>query len=131
MPFFAIKIICNTEVEEEPTESDELERSSALSIPVALPLKRMSARKSIRRHEDYWAEKGKDTKISKIFQLTVTALSFLAFGGYLMTLTIMAIRRNQNNVAPGNVIVFSVKKIVQLQINRGKKNLLLAENTCT
>ncbi|XP_043287842.1 uncharacterized protein [Venturia canescens] len=86
---------------------DNPARSTALSLPVAQPLKRISTRKSIRRHEDYWDEKGKDSKISKIFQLTVTALSFLAFGGYLISLIIMAIRRNQTAATSGSVIVFS------------------------
>lgn len=79
------------------------------TLPIALPLKRNN-KLPIRRHgSDYYEEKGKDTKISKIFQLAVTALSFLAFGGYLLTLIITAIRRNTNSTGNGNVIVFSVK----------------------
>lgn len=82
----------------------------AVSTPMAMPLKRMSHghNKPIRRTEEI-DEHEKDTKISKIFQLTVTALSFLAFGGYLMTLIITVLRRNQSNgtTTPG-VIVLSV-----------------------
>lgn len=63
----------------------------------------------MRRYEDYHEDKGKDTKISKIFQLSVTALSFLAFGGYLLSLIITAIRQNaMGNTGNGNVIVLSV-----------------------
>lgn len=82
-------------------------RKLPLIQPVALPLRR-SGKKPIRRYEDHYDEKGKDTKISKIFQLAVTALSFLAFGGYLLTLIVMAIRRNSNNGSNGNVLIFSV-----------------------
>lgn len=62
----------------------------------------------MRRYEDHYEEKGKDTKISKIFQLSVTALSFLAFGGYLLCLIITGIR--QGNTGNGNVIVLSVSE---------------------
>lgn len=76
-------------------------------LPMAQPL-RKSDKKPTRRYEDY-DEKGKDSKISKIFQLAITTLSFLAFGGYLLTLIIMAIRRNStNNNGTGNVLIFSV-----------------------
>lgn len=64
----------------------------------------------MRRYEEHHEEKGKDTKISKIFQLAVTALSFLAFGGYLLTLIITAIRRNSSNTNNGNFIVVSVSR---------------------
>lgn len=73
---------------------------------MALPLKTIT-RKPTRRYEDHYDDKGKDTKVSKIFQLAITALSFLAFGGYLLTLIIMAIRRNTNGNG-GNVVVLSV-----------------------
>lgn len=84
-------------------------RTLPLILPVAVPFKR-GGKKPIRRYEDHYDEKGKDSKISKIFQLAITALSFLAFGGYLLTLIIMAIRRNSmmNNGGNGNVVIFSV-----------------------
>ena len=96
------------------TEGMSSRTFSSLSSPVAQPLKRTS-RKPMRRYEDYHEEKGKDTKISKIFQLSVTALSFLAFGGYLLTLIITAIRQNAGNTGNGNVIVFSVSGILNLR----------------
>ncbi|XP_043519035.1 uncharacterized protein LOC122533433 [Frieseomelitta varia] len=92
--------------EDVQTEGMSSRTFSSLSSPVAQPLKRTS-RKPMRRYEDYHEEKGKDTKISKIFQLSVTALSFLAFGGYLLTLIITAMRQNGGNAGNGNVIVFS------------------------
>lgn len=83
-------------------------RTLPLTLPLALPMTlRKNSKKSIRRHEEHYDEKDKDTKISKIFQLAVTALSFLAFGGYLLTLIITAIRRNTPN-GNGNVLIFSV-----------------------
>lgn len=95
------------------TEGMSSRTFSSLS-PVAQPLKRTS-RKPMRRYEDYHEEKGKDTKISKIFQLSVTALSFLAFGGYLLTLIITAMRQNAGNTGNGNVIVFSVSGFLDLR----------------
>ncbi|XP_046828755.1 uncharacterized protein LOC124428571 [Vespa crabro] len=96
------------------------------TLPIALPLKRNN-KLSIRRHgSDYYEEKGKDTKISKIFQLAVTALSFLAFGGYLLTLIITAIRRNTNSTGNGNVIVFSNLQNLQ-KYQRPKRNLLVLD----
>ncbi|XP_076683501.1 uncharacterized protein LOC143376739 isoform X2 [Andrena cerasifolii] len=81
-------------------------RTFSLPLPVALPLKRAD-KKPVRRYGEHYEEKGKDTKISRIFQLAVTALSFLAFGGYLLTLIITAIRRSSGNMGNGNVIVLS------------------------
>ncbi|XP_076380247.1 uncharacterized protein LOC117227748 isoform X1 [Megalopta genalis] len=92
-------------------EDEASSRTLSVSLPMALPLKRNVKRNNGRplRRGDHYEEKGKgDTKISKIFQLAVTALSFLAFGGYLLTLIIMAIRRNSNGMNNGNVIVLSV-----------------------
>lgn len=101
----------------EEEDADMSSRTFPLDLPMALPL-RKTTKEPTRRYEDY-DEKGKDTKISKIFQLAITALSFLAFGGYLLTLIIMSIRRNTNGGngngngdgngdGNGNVIIFSV-----------------------
>ena len=81
-------------------------RTASFLLPSALPLKRNS-KKPMRRYEE-WDDKGKDTKISKIFQLAITALSFLAFGGYLLTLIIMAIRRTAATTTASSFIVLSV-----------------------
>jgi hypothetical protein len=89
---------------------NENEGASGKTIPVMLPMAlplRKSSKKPTRRYEDHYDEKGKDTKISKIFQLTITTLSFLAFGGYLLTLIIMAIRRN-NGTNGNSVLILSV-----------------------
>ncbi|XP_017888155.2 uncharacterized protein LOC108629793, partial [Ceratina calcarata] len=90
----------------EEVEPEFSSRALSMSLPVAMPLKRMNKR-PIKRYEEHYEEKEKDTKISKIFQLSVTALSFLAFGGYLLTLIITAIRQNSANSGNGNVIVLS------------------------
>ncbi|KZC06051.1 hypothetical protein WN55_07137 [Dufourea novaeangliae] len=85
----------------------------------------------MRRYGEHYEEKGKDTKISQIFQLAVTALSFLAFGGYLLTLIITAIRRNSGNMNNGNVIVLSSLQGLQQSYNRPKRNVFVfdpAEN---
>jgi hypothetical protein len=50
--------------------------------------------------------KGKKGSISTIFQTSVTALSFLAFGGYLLCLIVQAIRaKNANMAMPTNAAV--------------------------
>ncbi|XP_076237907.1 uncharacterized protein LOC143181410 [Calliopsis andreniformis] len=110
------------EDDQEPMEMSS--RSSSLSLPMALPLKRFD-KKPLRRYGEHYDEKGKDSKISKIFQLAVTALSFLAFGGYLMTLIITAIRRNSGNMTSGgNVILLSNLQGLQ-SYNRPKRNVLV------
>ncbi|RLU27074.1 hypothetical protein DMN91_000873 [Ooceraea biroi] len=114
---------------ENENENEEIasSRTIPVTLPMALPLKRSNNnKKPIRRYEDHYDEKGKDTKISKIFQLAVTALSFLAFGGYLLTLIISAIRRNNgNNGTNGNnVLIFSNLQTAQ-KYNRPKRNILI------
>lgn len=42
-------------------------------------------------YEETWVEE-KPGKIQKIFQLSVTALAFLAFGGYLLCMIVQAIK---------------------------------------
>ncbi|XP_076171604.1 uncharacterized protein LOC143148808 isoform X2 [Ptiloglossa arizonensis] len=115
--------------DEEERFNEMSARTLSLSQPIALPLK-SSNKKPMRRYEEHHEEKGKDTKISKIFQLAVTALSFLAFGGYLLTLIITAIRRNSSNTNNGNFIVVSNLQALQ-NYNRPKRNTLIfdpAEN---
>ncbi|XP_029036214.1 uncharacterized protein LOC114872786 [Osmia bicornis bicornis] len=115
--------------EEDFTTDDEHEEASSrtlsVSLPVAQPLKRMN-KKSIRRYEDHYDEKGKDSKISKIFQLSVTALSFLAFGGYLLTLIITTIRQNSGTNGNGNVIVLSNLQGLQ-NYNRPRRNVRILD----
>ncbi|XP_076656907.1 uncharacterized protein LOC143361420 [Halictus rubicundus] len=113
--------------EEDIFEDDEASsRTLSVSLPMALPLKRNAKRNNerpLRRYGEHYEEKGKgDTKISKIFQLAVTALSFLAFGGYLLTLIIMAIRRNSGGGNNGNVIVLSNLQGLQNYM-RPKRNI--------
>ncbi|XP_043789874.1 centrosomal protein of 164 kDa-like isoform X5 [Apis laboriosa] len=107
------------DVEEDEQPEEISSRTFSLSLPVAQPLKRTNG-KPMRRYEDHYEEKGKDTKISKIFQLSVTALSFLAFGGYLLCLIITGIR--QGNTGNGNVIVLSNLQGLQAY-NRPKRDV--------
>lgn len=114
------RIESRTDVEEDEQPEEISSRTFSLSsLPVAQPLKRIN-RKPMRRYEDHYEEKGKDTKISKIFQLSVTALSFLAFGGYLLCLIITGIR--QGNTGNGNVIVLSNLQGLQAY-NRPKRDV--------
>ncbi|XP_031370770.1 uncharacterized protein LOC102681884 isoform X2 [Apis dorsata] len=124
LPMSELIQIKSTLGDEEDVEEDEQpeeisSRTFSLSLPVAQPLKRTNG-KPMRRYEDHYEEKGKDTKISKIFQLSVTALSFLAFGGYLLCLIITGIR--QGNTGNGNVIVLSNLQGLQAY-NRPKRDV--------
>ncbi|XP_011707014.1 PREDICTED: uncharacterized protein LOC105462182 [Wasmannia auropunctata] len=112
--------------ENENKDIDMSSRTLPLTQPMALSMAlKKNNRKPIRRHEEHDDEKGMDTKISKIFQLAVTALSFLAFGGYLLTLIITSIRRNNGN-GNGNVLVFSNLQNLQ-KLNRPKRNILILD----
>ncbi|XP_015439490.1 PREDICTED: uncharacterized protein LOC107194385 [Dufourea novaeangliae] len=121
-------------LEEDDEASEISSRALSLSLPMAFPLKRnikKNNERPMRRYGEHYEEKGKDTKISQIFQLAVTALSFLAFGGYLLTLIITAIRRNSGNMNNGNVIVLSSLQGLQQSYNRPKRNVFVfdpAEN---
>ncbi|XP_018343860.1 PREDICTED: uncharacterized protein LOC108749577 [Trachymyrmex septentrionalis] len=111
----------NSEHENENIVSS---RTLPWTMPMALSMSlKKNNKKPIRRHEEHYDEKGKDTKISKIFQLAITALSFLAFGGYLLTLIITAIRRNNGN-GNGNVVILSNLQSLQ-KLNRPKRNILI------
>lgn len=109
LPMTELMHIKSSLANQQGTDEEDIYMSSrtfSLPLPVALPLKRAD-KKPVRRYGEHYDEKGKDTKISRIFQLAVTALSFLAFGGYLLTLIITAIRRSSGNMGNGNVIVLS------------------------
>ncbi|EFN65815.1 hypothetical protein EAG_04640 [Camponotus floridanus] len=115
----------NDITDEDRNAREDVSSRSSLTMPMALPLKR-SSKKPMRRYEEHYDEKGKESKISKIFQSAVTALSFLAFGGYLLTLIITAIRRNManNTNTNGNVVVFSNLQNLQ-KLSRPKRNVLI------
>ncbi|BET01071.1 Hypothetical protein NTJ_13887 [Nesidiocoris tenuis] len=60
------------------------------------PKKQRKTSKVPVRRGDWDDEKGHDKgDVSKVFQTTITVLSFLAFGGYLLCMICMAIRNNQ------------------------------------
>ncbi|XP_063976099.1 uncharacterized protein LOC135161991 [Diachasmimorpha longicaudata] len=103
---------------------DDLEGRTALALPMVSSSRGIDY-KSIRRHGD-WDEKGKDSKISKIFQLAITTLSFLAFGGYLLTLIITAIRRTNPATNGTNFIVFSNLETLN-KYQRPKRNVIMVD----
>lgn len=57
-------------------------------FPIYLELFRLYRRKM---GWEPWADE-QPTKVQKIFQLSITALSFLAFGGYLLCMIVQAIK---------------------------------------
>ncbi|XP_050462608.1 uncharacterized protein LOC126857329 [Cataglyphis hispanica] len=110
--------------DENENAREDVSSRRSLTMPMALPLRR-SSKKPMRRYEEHY-EKGKESKVSKIFQVAITALSFLAFGGYLLTLIISAVRRNMTNNPTGNVVVFSNLHDLQ-KFNRPKRNILILD----
>ncbi|XP_074112642.1 uncharacterized protein LOC141536199 [Cotesia typhae] len=93
------------EIDDEYLEEEEEENGlEGRTVPLAYKLPQKKIGNKLRRHGG-WDEKGEESKISKIFQFSLTTLSFLAFGGYLLTLIITSLKRNSGT--PGNVIVLS------------------------
>lgn len=86
---------------------DESPEIADNDVPAALPLRgdwgRLRGRKThpYRRGyteiEDGWKGKGKGD-IQSIFQMTITALAFLAFGGYLICMIISAIKASNQQM---------------------------------
>lgn len=81
------------------------------------------------RRTDLWSKKGKGGKINTLFMLSVTTLSFLAFGGYLLCLIVQAIKGKGTNYSynttltgtqPVMLMSGSIKK-KKPQINYGRK----------
>jgi hypothetical protein len=64
------------------------------------PLRRTSG--SLHGVDLHGKGKGKKGSISSIFQTSITALSFLAFGGYLLCLIVQAIRAKNNGMGTMN-----------------------------
>lgn len=90
-----------------------------LNIPIALALKSKNGiinRHGHDEHGDHYHEK---SKIQSIFQLSVTALAFLSFGGYLLCLIVNAIRSKQiavNNATATQQQILAA--IINAQTNR-------------
>ncbi|CAG9854176.1 unnamed protein product [Phyllotreta striolata] len=89
-------------------------------------------------YEDDHEKNSKKNKIQTIFQLSVTSLAFLAFGGYLLCLLIHAIKGKQNNNVMTNAAMIKTfatyvatkirdvkKKKTPNPRNKRKKNLKL------
>ncbi|XP_014255722.1 uncharacterized protein LOC106670155 [Cimex lectularius] len=89
------------------SENDEKVNQEPEFLNAALPLKgdwfktKSKKEKDNALRRDGWYEKeGKKGNIASIFQSTITILSFLAFGGYLLCMICMAIRNNQGVMVP-------------------------------
>ncbi|XP_066150879.1 uncharacterized protein [Euwallacea fornicatus] len=90
------------------------------SDPQALPLRMLTETKKglgtyypyPLQENDEQPEKG---KITKIFQSSVTTLSFLAFGGYLLFLVVAAVKATNPNI----VVDPTATQIMQAMINTG------------
>lgn len=61
-----------------------------------------------RGSHEMWQKKGTKKGLSTIFQMTITALAFLAFAGYLLCLLVQAIKAKQNSTATGTTSGISV-----------------------
>lgn len=81
------------------------------------------------RRTDIWSKKGKGSKINTMFMMSVTTLTFLAFGGYLLCLIVQAIKGKGTNYSynpslagtqPVMLMSGSIKK-KKPQINYGRK----------
>lgn len=94
-------------------------RSGNVNVPIALALK---AKKDVFKrggHEHEHEHEEEKSKIQSIFQLSVTALAFLSFGGYLLCLIVNAIRAKQmaeNNATATQQQILAA--IINAQANR-------------
>lgn len=88
--------------------------------PIALPLKSKNDILNRYEHDDYDDHhQNEKSKIQSIFQLSVTALAFLSFGGYLLCLIVNAIRSKQiavNNATATQQQILAA--IINAQTNR-------------
>lgn len=104
LPLNRLLLVKKTFEIEQVKRNDENKEN--VSAPKALPLK---AKQNINRgsygpptygvqHEDSNSKKsGGKKSIQSIFQISVTTLAFLAFGGYLLCLIVQAIKGKHNN----------------------------------
>lgn len=115
-----------SEIEITPVTYKERKDDISPESPEALPL---STDEEPVRRTDLWTKKGKDGKINTMFMLSVTTLSFLAFGGYLLCLIVQAIKGKGSSYSynpslagtqPVMVMSGSIKK-KKPQINYGRK----------
>ncbi|GLV37347.1 hypothetical protein CBL_10686 [Carabus blaptoides fortunei] len=58
-------------------------------------------------YETSWQKKGGKKGLSTIFQISITALAFLAFGGYLLCLLMQAIRAKQTTATVNGMVMLN------------------------
>ncbi|KAK9870010.1 hypothetical protein WA026_006105 [Henosepilachna vigintioctopunctata] len=94
-----VKRSFQTEYDNSTTLHIELEnKADRLSGPEALALQSKNPSRGGYEHYDYEehdSKKGSKKGIENFFQLSITALSFLAFGGYLLCLIVQTIKGKQ------------------------------------
>lgn len=102
-------------LEEVPDGIDLTSREYAGSGPQALALKSRAKQSKNRggtwegEHHYYQPSgKGSHSKVQTIFQSSVTALAFLAFGGYLLCLLIQALKSKQNTTGTTAAALVSI-----------------------
>uniref|UniRef100_A0A6P7GEK9 Uncharacterized protein LOC114341397 n=1 Tax=Diabrotica virgifera virgifera TaxID=50390 RepID=A0A6P7GEK9_DIAVI len=72
-------------------------------------------------YEEYYEkDNSKSHKIQSIFQLSVTSLAFLAFGGYLLCLLIHAIKAKQNTNTTNTVVTQALATFLANRIKKTK-----------
>ncbi|XP_023310241.1 uncharacterized protein LOC111691502, partial [Anoplophora glabripennis] len=91
--------------------------NSTTGIPQALPLqsKKISKESQVYHYDDS-SSKDKSSSIQSIFQISVTTLAFLAFGGYLICLLVQAVKGKNNNYQTTATQIMSA--IISQQIRR-------------
>ncbi|XP_074037718.1 uncharacterized protein [Leptinotarsa decemlineata] len=102
--------------------------SSSSSVPQALALQSKKSAKdrgSYHPHPSYHYEeiyvKEDKSKVQTIFQISVTALAFLAFGGYLLCLLIHAIKGKQNPTTTNNAVAQAMATYLATRVKVRRK----------
>lgn len=83
------------------------------SNPQALPYQGIQSKTGY--YNQYPDHSQSDNKVTKFFQYSVTTLSFLAFGGYLLFLVVAAVKGNHFN----QLVDPTTTQIMQAMINAG------------
>ncbi|XP_056636619.1 uncharacterized protein LOC130445127 [Diorhabda sublineata] len=126
LPFFVLVFLplCNLSFGQDFTPIEDIQVLSELPIQKLLSGKlKLNDRGGYGEghgggHYYYQENNVKNTKSSKIqsiFQISITSLAFLAFGGYLLCLLIHAINSKQNYNANNNTQINSNNKNIRRQ----------------
>ncbi|CAH1160156.1 unnamed protein product [Phaedon cochleariae] len=120
----SLKKVFRPDESQDETIPDAIEKKNSASSPEALALqnqKPMTDRGGNYQYhyeEEYHPKEGKN-KIQSIFQISVTALAFLAFGGYLLCLLIHAINSKQHYYSNQNAT--TAQNVAAIIANRLKR----------